>query len=168
MDWMEEAAARVGGFAGVIGGGGATAEEFIAACQAPKSPAQKGKAIRAAFELTEDARARNKPGYNPPGNCAGAKLLAKCTHGPKLMCEVFFAPRGSVWGSSYKVLTTPEAAGKVTKKLIERRPRWVVDILANARAVRAPREFVAGEPVASCHTCQKTVYMTMCPERVCR
>jgi hypothetical protein len=165
---LAEAAARVGGFAGVIGGGGATQANFIAACQAPTSPAQKTKAIREAFRLTDMARAAKKQGYNKPGSCAGAKLLAKCTHGPRFMCEVFFAPRGTTWLQSYKVLTTDEAAGKVTPKRLGHRPQWVIDILANARAVKTARSFVAGEPVASCHTCQKTVYMTMCPERVCR
>lgn len=168
VDGLEEAAARVGGFSGVIGGGGATAKEFIAACQAPKSPAQKKKAILEAFRLTNDAWKMKTPGYNAPGKCAGAKLLAKCTHAPRHMCEVFFAPRGTMWSQSYKVLTTDGIAGKVNPKQLGHRPQWVIDILANARAVKAPREFAVGEPVASCHTCQKTVYMTMCPERICK
>lgn len=87
-----------------------------------------------------------RPGYNPPGNCAAAKLLARADgHAPLEMTEMFFDPKAGsadAWKARYL---------------------WRI----NNQPMRTWMEFKEGQTVASCHTCQMLLYMTNCPVRTC-
>jgi hypothetical protein len=78
--------------------------------------------------------------------CAAQKLLARADgHAPLEMTEMFYDPNigtDDAWKATYL---------------------WRVD----GKPMRTPTKFTAGRSVASCHTCQMTLYMTNCPVRTC-
>jgi hypothetical protein len=171
MPGLQDAANAVGGLS-VIQGGPAKKEDFVKANRSSSSQARKMEKVTNAFRAANAARtgtdgSPRKQGFNPPGACAGAKLVAKCSHAPQYMCEVFFAPRGSIWTGRYNVLTTSERAAKVTDRKLKSHPDWARRVLANMEASARKHDFQPGESVASCHTCQMTLFLTMCPERNC-
>lgn len=105
-------------------------------------------------------------GYNPPGNCAGAKLMARAGHAPLEMTERYFMPsgKGRPWVQEYQVLTTEYSPARVASM----RPKALEGVLRNEAAEAKPRTFQANdESVASCHTCQEILFMTNCPVRSC-
>jgi Domain of unknown function (DUF4150) len=169
MPGLQTAANAVGGFEPVISGGAASQAEFVSANQTPLSQTFKEERVANAFKAANQARTgpQRKSGYNPPGVCAGAKLVARCSHAPMYMCEMFFAPPGTTWQGRYRVLTTSERAAKVTKRKLKSHPDWAQRVLANKEAKDLKHDFEAEESVASCHTCQDTLFLTMCPERKC-
>ena len=96
--------------------------------------------------------ARRTPGvrgYTPVGNCAGAKLLARSGHAPIAMTEMFFqAPR------------TYPPAGELWTATYEWREEGII--------VEEGQQYDSrDDTVGSCNTCQRTLYLTMCPDRVC-
>jgi hypothetical protein len=138
------------------------------------NPTSSGFAARrAAFmgrwnELRESAGmvppAPRQQGYNRPGQCAAAKLLAKSEHMPLTITEFFWNPTTHVpaWSESYNVLTTNRPAGTYV-------PTWRALLLKNMAAQTQTTPFQAGGSVASCHTCQRILYMMLCKkeERIC-
>lgn len=84
-------------------------------------------------------------GFTPYGSCAASKLLARSGHGPIQMTEAYFNPPGN---------TTPPPLG----------PYWmrVNGVLVGQRTWNA-----TDAQIPSCNTCQATLFMTMCPVRVC-
>ncbi len=107
------------------------------------------------------------PRYSGFGSCAAAKLLARCSHAPATMTEMFFAPPGSTWSARYDVLTTSERSARPSKRKFKGQPDWAQQVLANRKAKVRKIDFGTERSVASCHTCQQSLYLTMCPERVC-
>lgn len=104
-------------------------------------------------------------GYNPPGSCAGPKLLA-CGHAPAELTEMFFDSkwRKVPWSATYDVLRTDRpsvAAGSA---------QWREGLLTNMEARRTATVYTAdseaGQPqtpgVASCQTCQELLYLVTC------
>lgn len=166
MPGLQDAANAVGGLQ-VIPGGPASQANFVDANKTSFSVEWKREKVANAFRAANQARSAGRRGYNPPGSCAGAKLVAKCSHTPLYMCEMFFAPLGSTWQGTYKVLTTSERVAKVTKRKLKSHPDWTRRVLANREAKDVKHKFGAGESVASCHTCQDTLFLTTCPERTC-
>jgi hypothetical protein len=44
---------------------------------------------------------------------------------------------------------------------------WLREILQNKIAERTLEEYSGNQSIASCHTCQELLFLTMCPERKC-
>lgn len=159
--WTVSAFAAAAGRAGAtpIVGGAATRAELIGA-NVWSDRERAEEAIHAVCDRVEglldtDAvgGAAAAKGYNPPGQCAGAKLLARAQHAPVEMTEMFVAPQ-EPWAGKYRCFET-------TAK------RWKAKILQNKIARKRWFSFTAGDSVASCHTCQELLFMTNCPERTC-
>lgn len=103
-------------------------------------------------------------GYNPPGKCAGPKLLAS-GHAPAEMTEMYFSSptREAPWSASYSVLRT------VDDHTAPGTPAWN-QILQNMEARREMTEYGPGSEsdapevpgVASCQTCQELLYLATC------
>jgi len=149
----------------VIGGDGVTVDEMAAANQSTAaSAAQKLQTLSDAAErinvLRADEDREASRGYNPPGNCAGAKLMARSEHAPLHMTEMFFLPP---WDATYSLYTTRREPAELDAAS----PRMTRRLLRNRFARRVPTAFTTGEGVASCHTCQELLFMTNCPERTC-
>lgn len=167
---LHDAARAVGGI-GVIDGGPATQTEFVKANQSQQPEGLKERQVAAAF-LGANRACSGPPefrrkGYNAAGSCAGAKLVARCEHAPMYMSETFFAPPGTGWQNRYRVLTTSEREIRMAARKLKRRIDWPEHVLANLEARYRGVDFTTGESVASCHTCQETLFLTMCPERTC-
>lgn len=159
---LDDAAAAVGGLT-VIHGGPATVNDFVYANQPNRKDVWwRRQMIDEAFRETR-GHARNLAGFNTPGTCAGAKLMARCQHAPRIMSETFFSPPGTRWGNRYYVFTTDAAAVVAAAAS----PDWLERVLANQASVLRPQSYQTGESVASCHTCQMTLFLTNCPERTC-
>jgi hypothetical protein len=155
-----------------VSGGVVSNQEFADANQAtediggaPISAATKLTQVDLAIQRINRKRGTGHKGYNRPGNCAGAKLVARApaaSHGPIAMTEMFFL---GGWTGTYgylETIRTPEQLANYSRSWINRLRRG-----ASARR-RPPRDFTTGEIVVSCHACQELLYMTMCPERTCR
>jgi hypothetical protein len=101
---------------------------------------------QAALRVQSQGGRRNP--YSVYGTCAGAKLLAKSGHAPIAMTEMFFQPRNlPPW-------TSPPYTWRVR--------------LAGRLVFMVRRVFTSDDQaVTSCDTCQETLFMTMCPQRVC-
>src|SRR5262245_4380020 len=83
-------------------------------------------------------------GYNQPGSCAGAKLLANSGHKPSSMTEMWFQPKGA----------SPVMLGPYH---------------CRSNGIRTDdREYSSAGEIGSCNTCQELLYLTMCPERTCQ
>lgn len=153
----------------VLEGGGASPADMVQANASNVATAdQKAMAIQKAWDRIEGLRGGTDPeakaGYNIPGTCAGAKLMAKAGHAPLEMTEMFFMPPGQAeqWEATYRVLTTV----RTQEQLAGYSQSWRNKILQNKAAqVQATRyQF---DSVASCQTCQELLYMTNCPVRSC-
>lgn len=147
----------------VVSGGGATREEMIAAnTSAAATNEEKAAAIGAAWDNVEQIRQdpNQRAGYNYPGACAGAKLLARAGHAPLMMTEMFFLPP---WSARYRWRVTMRTQAQLEGYT----PRWRQRILQNQAARNVEVPFFTGETVASCHTCQELLYMMNCPVRSC-
>lgn len=92
-------------------------------------------------------------------------MVAKSGHAPDSMVEMFFAPPGSSWSATYRVLTTVLTAAQT--RTAGKYSAAARQFATNRQARRAAHPFVQSEPVASCHTCQETLHLTNCPERSC-
>ncbi len=102
---------------------------------------------------------RRGPGYTEVGKCAGQHLLAKSGHAPTAMTEMFFAPAN--WNGQ---ALTPGWFGQTYDFLVD--------------GARGDRRFGTDQPtteenpwgtsVGSCKTCQELLFLSMCPERVCK
>lgn len=151
----------------VIGGNAVGYAEMVDA-NVSKSAARvhKKREIGKVWKETAANNARKVPGYNPPGNCAGAKLMARAGHAPLEMTERFFMPAGqrSSWSQEYRVLTTDFSP----TRLASLRPKVRESVLQNeAATIREPTFRANVDSVASCHTCQELLFMTNCPVRTC-
>jgi hypothetical protein len=146
----------------VVPGGGATSQDMInantsgAALEPPADIARMALVrtnVLAAEAAVRAARSANPAGtpnpYSVYGQCAGAKLLARSGHGPVAMTEMFYQP--------------PDRGPWVS-------PPYTYRIRAGAVTLgRGTRVYTSNGPVVgSCNTCQQTLYMTMCPPRVCQ
>lgn len=156
-----------GGMVGTVisGGGASVAEMANANMSALATPAQKLTALTEAADRINALRGNTANrdagrGYNYPGACAGAKLMARSGHAPVNMTEMFFLPP---WNASYNWYRTERSA----EELAEASPRMTRRLLRNRFARRQETTFTTGETVASCHTCQELLFMTNCPERTC-
>lgn len=149
----------------VISGGAVSADDIW---EANKSVAKNQPGARAAFDEHFDDladRYDSSPpgsGWNKPGNCAGAKLVA-CGHAAAELTEMYFMPpnQPSVlqWSGSYEVLTTE----RTQEQLQGYSPSWKRKIMQNKAAKRTSHSFTgSSEGVASCHTCQELLYMATC------
>jgi len=128
----------------VVMGGEVSAADMLAVNRSKlATKAWKDACIKKAWAEVEEARQQRKRGYNVPGTCAGAKLMAS-GHAPREMTEMMFSPGG--WEARYKVRWT--SGGR------------------RQRVVGAT--FSTDEIVASCHSCQRLLYLTNCPERSCK
>ncbi|WAS91096.1 DUF4150 domain-containing protein [Nannocystis poenicansa] len=128
----------------VVGGGAATAQDFINSNKTKfADDVKRARGVNTAWQAMETAARNSGPnsGYNHPGACAGAKLIARAGHVPKEMTEMMFSPSG--WEQRYRVMWTT----------------W--------RSTTAKVLFTTGETVPSCHTCQRLLYLANCPERTC-
>jgi hypothetical protein len=151
------AAAHVGGEGHVIQGGPAEIHDFVNANTSQVSPAATYRAMHAATMGVSMAIMRARPrtdhGFNAVGSCAGAKLLARSGHAPVAMTEMFFeyVPPGQAgrWRQTYNYrvegLVIPE--GRTFTRDDNNDPEH--------------------PGIGSCNTCQRTLYLTMCPDRVC-
>jgi hypothetical protein len=158
--------AVAGGIGTVVGGGGASVAEMAQAnMSASASAPQKLQAIGDAaaridaLRANQDNRAASR-GYNPPGVCAGAKLMARSGHAPLNMTEMFFLPP---WGATYSWYRTERTADE----LADASGRMMRRLLRNRFSRRQETYFTTDESVASCHSCQELLFMTNCPERNC-
>ncbi len=83
-------------------------------------------------------------GYNYPGSCAGAKLLANTGHRPASMTEMWFQPKNRPG------------------------PSTIGPYRARSNGLRIDdRAYSSAGEIGSCNTCQDILFMTMCPERNC-
>lgn len=145
----------------VISGAPVSAWEMALANESDVDTAAKINTISARFRQVARRSEARDSGYNVPGNCAGAKLLARSGHAPAAMTEMFFTPRN--WSATYEWLTTE----RTPERLAGYSRSWFNRLLQNRAARRQARSFTTGETVASCHSCQDLLYLTMCPERRC-
>jgi hypothetical protein len=110
---------------------------------------------KVAARLRQQTEARWKgikgPGYTQPGKCAGQHLLGRSGHAATAMTEMWFAPAGSWWGQSYDFLVDGARGPR----------RFGPDL-------EVTEENPWGASVGSCNTCQKLLFLTMCPDRVCK
>jgi hypothetical protein len=151
----------------LVGGGPATAAQLAGAnTSSRETAARKQAVISQRFDQLGALNNARTSGYNPPGNCAGAKLMARSGHKPVQMTEAFSIVRDTPF--VYRVFRT---SGQVADA-------WLRTVLANRAAPgnarwapRAydlqPEEFEGDVSIPSCHTCQQLLYLTMCPERRC-
>ncbi|HRI66162.1 MAG TPA: DUF4150 domain-containing protein [Polyangium sp.] len=141
-------------------GNAVKAQDLINSNQSNADDRHIRRAIERAWAGTLRAQTTKK-GYNEPGTCAAMKLLTRADcHAPAEMTEMFFDPHvgnADAWKGTYNWLVT-EASHNAS---------WKDKALQNRLSTRTPREFKAGQSVASCHTCQALLYMTNCPVRKC-
>ncbi len=150
----------------VIVSDGATADDFIDSNTMlqgnDRASTRRRNRFRARFAKFEYKYYTTPPGsgWNIPGSCAGAKLVAQSGHKPQFITEFFWAPPGGrSWSQRYRVYRTDQQP-----------PNDWAGSIANRHAVRAAtladvpeeQEYQAGQSVASCHTCQRLLYMTQC------
>jgi len=149
-DGFTDVANGIGEIHRVLPGGPASFSNFVTANTSGATVLQRFQAMAAAAEEVQAAqRTPGVRGYNNVGNCAGAKLVARSGHAPIAMTEMFFqAPRtyppaGRLWTATYE---------------------WRVEGIR----VEGGQEYNSrDDTVGSCNTCQRTLYLTMCPDRVC-
>ncbi len=141
----------------VIGGGTVEPAEFVGANTSGITPSRVQRHNQAALTRVNDAIVAGEAGFNPPGSCAASKLLARSGHAPVQMTEMFFKPVGD-WSASYSVVSN-ETGGVA--------PAWLQAVLNNDLSQRQDRDYGLGASVASCHSCQEMLPLTLCPERVC-
>lgn len=147
----------------------ANTQDFIKANQSNYSRGRKEEKIQAAFKSVKSSISAGRSGFNGPGTCAGAKLISKADgHAPRTMSEMFYEPPpAATWEGVYKVLSTSDRAARPSKRNLAKAPGWVTRVLQNRKAKKRKHKFSAGESVASCHSCQEILFLTMCPERNC-
>jgi hypothetical protein len=144
----------------VVNGGPADVEDFINANQSGAPRSRVRQELDAAQKFIEKMRKDEIAGYNDVGQCAGAKLITRAGHAPLNMTEMFFCADEKTekpWNRTYSVISNeamPAAA-------------WLRSVLDNALSRPQDRPYRTGMSVASCHTCQRTLYLTNCPERTC-
>lgn len=161
---FEDAATRMGYTP--IPGGPATPDEMMSANPMFNPNRPGGVARRAAFQarwqqMAERAgipgQTAHQDGYNTPGTCAAAKLLARSGHKPLTITEFFWARPGKSWSASYTVFsrnTTPPHVATWRALLLQQRH----DVTEAQQ-----RPYTSGrESVASCHTCQRILFMLLC------
>lgn len=131
------------------------------------SRVEKKRQLGEAWKKANKKHLAGKSGYNEPGNCAGAKLMARAGHAPREMTERFFMPPTAKrpWAATYRWLKTKHSS----KWLAQLDAAGKERVLQNVDAREEPEEpFGSGaQSVASCHTCQELLYMTNCPKRTC-
>jgi hypothetical protein len=140
----------------VVLGGKAEFEDFVRVNQSGRPERQIRRNLENARDAVQQAQEDGTPGYNEMGQCAGAKLLARSKHAPLNMTEMFFRASKPWEGATYSVLVNRRVPADA----------WLRTVLDNAISRREPVPFTTGS-VASCQTCQETLYLTNCPERTC-
>ncbi len=106
------------------------------------------------WKKIEDRPGRD--GYSQLGTCAAQYLIAKSDHAPSQMTEMFFSPPGTEpWPGRYRF--------RVDGKLRQGKSKpWF------GPAVKKTPKTPWGPTVASCHTCQELLPLTLCPKRQCK
>ncbi len=145
----------------------ANVQDFVRANQSDFSRGRKTEKIQAAFASAKASITAGRSGFNGPGTCAGAKLISKAGHAPRSMSEMFYEPPAYGWQGVYQVVTTSERAANPSTRHLKKAADWVTQVLANRKAKKRKHKFSAGQSVASCHSCQEILFLTMCPERNC-
>jgi hypothetical protein len=148
----------------LIPGGTATQAQCMAA-----NPSVRGAAV-GRFQgqwqaMTTMSRARRAPGepnrYNPPGQCAAAKLVAKSGHVPETLTEFFFQPADAPrrWSQRYMVYQRHGAQALNSFSPLQRGL-----ILQNYASTQHDVTYYSDRPsaVASCQTCQSILPMMLC------
>ena len=143
----------------VLEGGPAGFDDFVNANQSGLPRSRIAREVGRAQAFVDQMRTDDatSTGYNRVGQCAGAKLVARAGHAPLNMTEMFFRAEAKPWGATYSVLSNETMPADA----------WLRSVLDNALSRRQDRPYRTGESVASCHTCQRTLYLTTCPERTC-
>lgn len=104
-------------------------------------------------------------GWNAPGNCAAAKLVAS-GHIPLSLTEFFFAPVNTTWGGGPYNWRVTLLSDRQQANFAARGPNapWSVRIRNHKlRDYDGLVQFQANaDTVASCHTCQHLLYRAMC------
>lgn len=119
--------------------------------------------FRRAWRQAERNNQRGVPGWNRPGQCAAAKLVAS-GHVPVSLTEFFFAPVTGQWGASYNWRMT-NLSPQRQANFAARGPNapWSIRIRNHALAQQVQQPFTGNAgAVASCHTCQFLLYRAMC------
>jgi hypothetical protein len=151
----------------VVTGGVANVGEYVAANNTLDRDLVEqviGNRWSAIEQLRAGTDADAKRGYNIPGMCAGAKLMARSNgHAAKEMTEMFAAPPAGNWNATYRWLTREES----DVKLKDRFWPWRRRVLQNKASRLEETPFTTDESVASCHTCQKLLPLTNCPKKTC-
>jgi uncharacterized protein DUF4150 len=165
LDGFADAVATVG--ANLVGGGIVSPQELAGANRsAGASAARKARVIDARVDELTTA-SNSQAGYNPPGNCAGAKLLGRSGHKPVQMTEAFSIVRATPF--TYTVLRTNAAGAAdawLNQVLQNRFAQGILNVPEGARP-GVEEDYAGDESIPSCHTCQDLLYLTMCPERNC-
>jgi uncharacterized protein DUF4150 len=135
----------------VLMGGPANMSNFVTANTSGLATLEhKWLAVAAAVQEVEAelANGGGTRGYNEVGQCAGAKLLARSGHGPIEMTEMIY-----------------QSQARQQSKAWEATYEW----RSEGVRVDGGRRFTIaqGGAIGSCNTCQRTLYLTMCPKRVC-
>lgn len=144
----------------IVGGAGASADDLIAV-NASGKPGVAAKITEVFDEMaTTFDRTPRGSGYNVPGTCAGAKLVAVKEHAPVHMTEMMFTSKSS-WEGSYRLLKTDMA--RIASYPLSLKHQ----ILQNKQAKWTRGTYRPDETVPSCHRCQQLLYLTNCPERSC-
>jgi hypothetical protein len=144
----------------VVSGGPADVEDFINANQSGLPRSRISGALDTAQKLVKEMRANDVTGYNDFGQCAGAKLIARAGHAPLNMTEMFFRADEKTekpWNRTYSVISNEVMPADA----------WLRSVLDNALSRPVDRPYRTGMSVASCHSCQTTLYLANCPERTC-
>lgn len=122
----------------------------------------------AAWEAADERYRSREVGFNLPGKCAAAKVLSHAAgHLPVAMTERYFAPKKS-WSAAYRVRQTNLSPEQLSALSAPNRMRVFRNVLADPNELMtfdsSPDEV---QTVASCHTCQATLYMVMCEAPPC-
>jgi hypothetical protein len=164
---FDDAVHNVGGLEPPITGGRATAKDLAGAnTSEAEANAVKLSKITTRIKLINKLRGKGSAGYNDPGICAGAKLVARSHHRPIEMTEMFFVPPNTdSWSGHYRQLRLEdEDLPHLSAMSAEARER----VLQNRDSTEEPsREFTSDDSVGSCNSCQALLFMTMCPKRTC-
>jgi hypothetical protein len=159
---FDEVAAAAG--FNLIPGGAATQAQCMAA-----NPSVRGAAagrFQARWqEMVNNANAPRVQGepnrYNPPGQCAAAKLIAKSGHIPETLTEFFFQPAEAPrrWSQRYMVFQRHGGGALNSYPGLQ---RGLIE--ANYNSTLQDVTYYSDRPsaVASCQTCQSVLPMMLC------
>jgi hypothetical protein len=110
------------------------------------------KLAKAWVDAAQNADDPSREGYTTPGICAAQKIIAS-GHKPKFMSEMMYVGpnKGKPWVGVYRLRSVVKGQHSIVQSLNK-----------SAGAGETPKS------VASCHTCQELLPLTLCDkERSC-